>query len=286
MPMFGSSAPSSSSALPYDPGQLSPQDRMMMAGAMLRDVGGSLNGGDAQNVMALRNMLAQRQMMNGVLGSLYGQDGSAAPPTPMPLQPGAGAQPGAMPGGMPGGAPPAAPVAPAAPPRATAGATINPRALAALALFNPQAARAIAEAQKLTGETMIGPNGEIIRKYDPSNVGRVLPNPQSVNNTIVNMNDPRNVNRVIPSAPVPGAMPVYNNRGEVVDWNLPQGAQQAIIAAQAPTIQHNRAMEQIGAYEAGTGRISAGTGAAAQRNTASQNTAALPPGFIPRPRKR
>lgn len=262
MGMFGSSAPGG--AIPYDPGQMSGSDRMMMAGAMLRDAASSFGGGDAQNVMAMRNMMAQRQMMGPILQALSGDDSAGGGQAP-----GAG---GATPaGGAPGG---------------TVGG-MSPRALRMLAFINPPAARAIVDAQKLN-EVRVGPDGTAYGAYDPSMVGHVFGNPQAVNNTIVNTNDPGNINRVIPSAPVPGAMPVYDNQGHVVDWNLPRGAQQAIVQSQAPQIAHNLAMERIGSFEAGTGRMNAGTQASAQANTASQNVVAPPPGFVvrPRPRKR
>lgn len=265
MGMFGNSAPAGAAL--YDPSQMTGGDKLAMVGAMLKDAVGAYNGGSSDSVMGLRSMLAQRQLMSSILGSMNG-DPNAAPgaPASAPGAPGAAGAPGA--------------------PTAAAGPGINPRAMQALAFINPQAARALVEQQKVQGETAVGPNGEVYRKYDPSMVGHVFAAPQAVNNTVVNMNDPANVNRVIPSAPVPGAMPVYDNRGQVVDWQLPRGAQQAIIASQAPTIAHNQAMERIGQFEAGTGRMNAGTQAAAQANTASQNTAILPPGFIPRPRRR
>lgn len=279
--MFGGGAAASPGAQAaigqYDPSQATGADRMMMLGAMLRDTGSSLRGGDSQGVLQMQQMLAQRQLMGSVLGSMDGDQGGAPPmlaggapgpqaSTPMSAQPPTGGQP-----------PPAS---------TSAGPRLNQRALRVLSLVNPQAARALIEQQKFQSETFVAPDGSVHLKYDPSMVGQVFGNPQAVNNTVLNMNDPRNVNRVIPSAPVAGAMPVYNNQGEVTDWTLPKGAQQAIAAAQAPTIEHNRAMERIGGYEAGTGRMNAGINASSQQNTASQNTVLPPAGFTVRPRRR
>jgi len=223
---------------------------------MLKDAVNGYNGQDSNDVMQARQFLTQRQMMNSLMGAMN------------PQAPGGGDLVGNPGGGSPGVAP------------------INPQALRMLALMNPQAARALVEQQKVQGETYVGPDGVVRLKYDPSTVGQRITTPQAVNNTIVDMSDPGNTNRVIPSAPVPGAMPKYDSRGQVVDWTLPPGAQQAIIASQAPQIAHNQAMERIGSYEAGTGRMNAGTQAAAQANTQSQNVVALPPGFVVRPRKR
>lgn len=288
MGMFGGSAPAASAA--FNPSAMTGGDKLMMLGAMLKDGVSSYNGGDGGNVIGLRGMLSQQQMMRSLMGAMGDQGGGQpAPGATQAAPPSAPEDPSAMFGNGIGraiGTVPT-PVAPTAPPIAQRpSAALNPRVLQILALTNPQAARALVEQQKLQGEIAVGPDGQAYRKYDPSLAGHVFANPANVNNTVVNMNDPGNINRVIPSAPVPGALPIQDEQGRVLDWRLPPGAQQAIIAAQAPAIDHNRAMERIGSYEAGTGRLNAGTQAAAQSNTASQNVVAPPPGFVIRTRKR
>jgi len=61
MGIFGSGAAAAPSAAKFDPSQLSGSDRLMMAGAMLKDISGALRGGEADNVYGLEQLLAQRQ---------------------------------------------------------------------------------------------------------------------------------------------------------------------------------------------------------------------------------
>lgn len=76
----------------------------------------------------------------------------------------------------------------------------------------------------------VAPDGSTYNKRGSGLPGRFR-TPQAVNDTIVDVGNPENENRVIPKAPVNGAMPVYDNRGHVIDWTLPQGAQATIANA-------------------------------------------------------
>lgn len=157
------------------------------------------------------------------------------------------------------------------------------RKLNMLAIINPQAAQAIARlAMASRPDMVVGPDGRARNSHDPNAYQGRISNPTAVNNTIVDMTDPGNVNRVIPSPPVPGAVPVYDNLGHVVDWTLPSGAQQAITAAKAVEDRHNRADEAIGYLNAGTGARNANTSAGGLANTRTQNAYVPPPGFVVR----
>lgn len=79
-------------------------------------------------------------------------------------------------------------------------------------------------AQASAPSLKIGPDGTTYDERDPSNLNRRFRNPQAVNNTIVDMNNPDNEGYVVPSAPVAGSMPIYDNRGRVVDYYMPSGA--------------------------------------------------------------
>lgn len=95
--------------------------------------------------------------------------------------------------------------------------------------FNAGAWKGLADLAR--PDIALAPDGTPYNKNDPAALAQRFRTPQAVNNTIVDMGNPENENRVIPSAPVPGAMPVYDNRGRVVDWQLPSGAAGAIAGA-------------------------------------------------------
>ena len=88
-------------------------------------------------------------------------------------------------------------------------------------------------AQAASPSLKIGPDGTTYDERDPANLNRRFRNPQAVNNTIIDMNNPDNEGYVAPSAPVAGAMPVYDHRGRVIDWQMPQGALGAIGAVES-----------------------------------------------------
>jgi hypothetical protein len=161
------------------------------------------------------------------------------------------------------------------------------RRLNLLSILNPQSAQALARVAMATRPDMVvGPDGVARNSHDPNAFQGRISNPTAVNNTIVDMTDPGNVNRVIPSSPVPGAKPVYDNRGNVVDWTLPPGARQAIQDAQAETIRHNMTDEAINRANAATARQNAGTSAGGLQNTRTQNPYVPPAGFVVRQKGR
>jgi hypothetical protein len=82
-------------------------------------------------------------------------------------------------------------------------------------------------------DVKVGPDGTPYNSRSMAGLPTQFRNPQAVNNTVVDLNNPENENRAIPGAPVPGAMPVYDNRGRVTDWNLPPGVQAAIRQSKA-----------------------------------------------------
>jgi hypothetical protein len=82
-------------------------------------------------------------------------------------------------------------------------------------------------------DVKIGPDGTPYNSRSMAGLPTQFRNPQAVNNTVVDLNNPENENRVIPGAPVPGAMPVYDNHGRVKDWTLPPGVQGAIRQSKA-----------------------------------------------------
>jgi hypothetical protein len=89
----------------------------------------------------------------------------------------------------------------------------------------------VLKAQKL--DLKQATDGSFYNPANPALQGTRTANRSNVNNTIVDLNDPDNTNRVVPSEPVKGAMPVYDNMGRVVDWQLPEGARGAIQGASA-----------------------------------------------------
>jgi hypothetical protein len=71
-------------------------------------------------------------------------------------------------------------------------------------------------------------NGMGVDRRDPTNVGRrVGVNLSNVSGTLADLNDPNNVNRFIPDIPE-GAMPLYDDRGQVVAVRNIDGVVQAI----------------------------------------------------------
>lgn len=212
--LFGGGAPSG--AMVYDPSQASSGDKLMMLGAMLKDIG---SGGQTNNVIDARNMLLQRQLLGaqyGLMQQALGPDGGAT---------GAGAAPS---DGAPGASMPPT----GSPPAGNAFASRQQKALAAMALLKGDAKGAW---DIMHPDIMFAPDGTAISKTDPSVVGRRFANRVNVNGTIADLNDPGNTNRVIPEAPVKGAMPLYDNMGRVVDWSLPVGARAAIAGNAAAT---------------------------------------------------
>lgn len=108
MAMFGKKAVS------VDRSALSGSDRAAIIGAMLRDLGSSLNGGEADALMQTRSLLAQRQAMaqeadwRRQFGGLFGAQAGAMPPPVMNEQGedisaafGAAGAPSAAPGRVP-----------------------------------------------------------------------------------------------------------------------------------------------------------------------------------------
>lgn len=105
MGLFGFLGGASPAALPpsalpsgvYDPSQASGGDKLMMAGAMMRDIGGQLRGSDSNDIMAMQQLLAQRQLMAARNAFLMRHMGGAAAGTA------AGAGGGSPGGGAAGG---------------------------------------------------------------------------------------------------------------------------------------------------------------------------------------
>lgn len=186
---------------------------------------GTAASGDFGTAMKLRQMSAQRQKQadqQSFLGGLQGlmQPGYAEQEAPqVSLDPAQGTAAGYQ------YQPPA---------RTRDPLSINSPELPGLALKAQQLGvpiSALLDVLKAQQPDMaVGPDGTTYNKHS-SNLPTRFRSPQAVNNTIVDMGAPENENRVIPSEPVKGAMPVYDNRGRVVDWSLPQGARGAIAGA-------------------------------------------------------
>ena len=78
-------------------------------------------------------------------------------------------------------------------------------------------------------------NGMGVDRRDPTNVGRrVGVNLSNVNGTLADLNDPTNANRFIPDIPE-GAMPLYDDRGQIVAIRNIDGAVQAIVERERAT---------------------------------------------------
>jgi len=77
----------------------------------------------------------------------------------------------------------------------------------------------------------IGPGGEPYNRNDAATLQKRFRNPSNVNGNVVDLNNAANEGAYFGEAPVKGAMPVYDNRGRVVDWRLPEGARGVIGAA-------------------------------------------------------
>lgn len=248
--LFGSGSGSRGSQAPgamYDPSNLSGADRMSIFGAMLKDIG---NGGQSNNVSDVRQMLMQRQLMGaqlGMMGQALGpDDGSGA----------SAQQPAAAPvpsGPTPPGAPPAGPFGTPMAPQGPAPGPAPPqpggmfanrqqKALAAMALLKGDAKGAW---DIMHPSIKIGPDGTPYNENDPATLAMRFGNPANVNGTVINMNDPANNNRAVPAAPIPGAMPVYDNLGHVVDWSLPAGARGAIQADASAKEQAKAALDMV-----------------------------------------
>jgi hypothetical protein len=197
-------------------------DRLNMLGASMRDDPRALamaqEGLLAQQKTAMaRQQLQARAAAQQSLGGLFGGGPQSSSAPIMPVGDFQGAAPRPIPqGGMPSISDPA--VIQQIMAAAQAGVDVSPylEVLKANKAPDPQ--------------VTFAPDGTAINSRDVSNVGRRFGNPANVNNTVVDLNDPNNLNRVVPAAPVNGAMPVYDNRGQVVDWTMPQGALRAIGA--------------------------------------------------------
>lgn len=86
-------------------------------------------------------------------------------------------------------------------------------------------------------------NGMGVDRRDPTNVGRrVGVNLSNVNGTLADLNDPTNANRFIPDIPE-GAMPLYDDRGQVVAIRNIDGAVQAIGERERATNDARNASE-------------------------------------------
>jgi hypothetical protein len=239
-------------------------DRLSIIGAALKDASPGSNG----NLEAARNFIMQRRMaqaqmgMMSQLGGLFGsqapqfQDGPApsvaAPTVAATVSPaGQGASPaglddlsGAMgqaatsaaPGPAPQAAAPYTYQPPTQLPGAAAPSLSDPttqQTLLRAAMFGvPGAKEAIDILDKSRPTVKIGPDGTAYDERSPAALMRRFANRSAVNGQIVDLNDPGNTNRMIPTSPTPGASPVYDNRGNVVDWQLPGGAAQAIAQSE------------------------------------------------------
>jgi hypothetical protein len=280
-------------------GAAMPISKAMIIGAMLKDAGNGLRGVPSDSLGQLRALAFEQQMMGDFLGDPQSGDAGPQPPAaaPGPAIPQATAPPPYQSNVGQLSAPqvginPTSPMPPSPlPPQATPRPVLDPsdprfaRRMMALSFINPQAAQALARvAQATRPEVAIGPDGRTYNKYDPRTAPPRFASPSAVNNTIVDLNDPNNINRMVPSAPVPGAVPVYDNLGRVTDWTLPAGARQAILDSKAEDIRHNKTIEGIEGANAVTGRMNAGTSAGGLANTQTQNSFVPPPGFVIRQR--
>lgn len=221
MPLFGASAPSM--AARFDPSQLTGRDKMLMLGAMMRDVGAGLRGGEGDAIMSTENLLAGRQMMaarNNLMQMMAGvgdpqyQDG---PPTPQMSAPsslkgmiGASA-PGSSLGDLNLGATPAPAPSAAAnftyePPTRTAdSASIDDPRVAQLAALGPQFGVDVSPLLEVLKARQphiaLGPDGRAYNDKDPGVAGQVFGNPQNINGWLVNANDPGNRNQYFGKLP-------------------------------------------------------------------------------------
>lgn len=263
MPMIGGRA----AAAKFDPSQLSGQDRMMLLGATLRDMGSSLRGGDSEAVLNTKALMAgQQQMalqrsaqakMMGLFGNgpqyQPGPDPSVAAPESVAVA--AGGTPQSLAGlddmsgalaGMTGRtAPPAAAAAPAQPwtPVQTSSGVASlsdpntQRTLAAGAMAGVPGAKELLDILDRARPTVkVGPDGSTYDERSPASLGRHFANPIINNKQLIDGNDAANLNRYVPDAPVPGAIPVQDAAGHITDFRLPRGSAQAIGAAEAAKI--------------------------------------------------
>jgi hypothetical protein len=79
----------------------------------------------------------------------------------------------------------------------------------------------------------IGSDGTPYDKKAPASLAMHFSNLSAVGDQIKDLNDKSNTNRALAKMPVPGANPVYDNQGNIVDWTLPSGAARAIGATEA-----------------------------------------------------
>jgi hypothetical protein len=235
----------------YNPSALSPQDRLMLLGATLSDTGSALRGGQGASVLNTRALLAAQQQMQRqaqFLQSLNQPQYQDGPPPVVALPPGPAEPSPSIKAAAPGlfGS-----QAPQGPQDTASNYQYQPpvrTANSALTLDNPNLANLAVMGKNLMGvdlgpgidalkaqqpDVALGPDGTPYNKKSMAGLPAHFRNPTNVNNTIVDLNNPDNEGMNVPSAPVPGARAVYDNRGRIVDWELPSGAARAIGAAEA-----------------------------------------------------
>lgn len=204
--MFGKSAAQ------YDPNGLSPQERMMLLGSTLRDVGSSLRGDDSGVVLNMQSMLAQRQkaaqqtkFMTELGQKLQGQQAmdTAAPP----VTNGDGGDISAAFGPQPG---------------------THQDAVAPLNINSPDLPSIVLKAQRLgvplstVLETLkaqqpnvdIGPGGQPYNKNDAASLAMRFRNPTNINGFVADLNKPQNEGQYFPKLP-DGMIP--DGKGGVVN---------------------------------------------------------------------
>jgi hypothetical protein len=208
MGLFGSFKPNAA----YDPASLSGSDKMMLLGAMLRDLG---SGNGPQTLLGTQQFLQNRQLSQRKLAAEQELAGMYAPGNP--------GSPGILPvGDFKGMAP--TPATPARMPSLS-----NPADVQKLLALGQQGANISPVIDILKAnqpQIAFAPNGEAINTHDPGAVGRRFANPTNVNSTILDLNDPANLNRTVPTLDK-GQEFLYDQSGRPVAIRNMDGSVQA-----------------------------------------------------------
>ena len=233
MALFGSSKPAMAAQAAYQPGALSKNDKMMLFGSMLSDLG---RGGGIQNIAAVQQMIGARQAQQlAEQRRLAGERDLAqmfAPPPADPNEPTpVMSQAMSIPSTGTGAPALNLPQINAAPtrqapkiPKINDGATIAK--LLALKGQGVDIAPVLDVMKANQPNVTVGPGGEAYDQRDGSNIGRTFRSPTQVNGFNFDENDP-NAPKYLPQLEK-GQEPLYDARGQVVGVRNMDGAIKSI----------------------------------------------------------
>lgn len=194
-----------------------------------------------------RQIMANLLEMFGGAGGAAGAGGFPAGAPDVPLQ-GAPAAP------LVGGGQPGATVAPAPALRAMPSLREAAPILMAAELAGIDGMAGIRSTLEAVQPDIDFVNGMGVDRRDPTNVGRrVGVNLSNVNGTLADLNDPANANRFIPDIPE-GAMPLYDDRGQIVAIRNIDGAVTALGERTRAVANANNASEASYAEPISAGR--------------------------------